>query len=140
MLERRRIFLGKFDTFEEAVQARIEAENKNKEKEISDNKFKTENDITQEINSILDDKKIESETKEAKNELVEAPKANYFNTIEPQELPRENVVPKEENNASKEDKPLVEKPKINVDVDSVVINNKSNNDDFFDDFFGGEDE
>ena len=70
----------------------------------------------------------------------QAPKANYFNTIEPEELPRENVVPKEENNASKEDKPLVEKPKINVDVDSVVINNKSNNDDFFDDFFGGEDE
>ena len=132
--------IAELEREEAEEKARIEAENKNKEKEISNNKFKTENDITQEINSILDDNKIETETKEAKNEPVEAPKANYFNTIEPEELPRENVVPKKENNASKEDKPLVEKPKINVDVDSVVINNKSNNDDFFDDFFGGEDE
>lgn len=36
----------------------------------------------------------------------------------------------------------IEKPKINIDVDSVVVDNnkKPNNDDFFDDFFGGEDE
>ena len=36
----------------------------------------------------------------------------------------------------------IEKPKINIDVDSVVVNNdkKPTNDDFFDDFFGGEDE
>ena len=36
----------------------------------------------------------------------------------------------------------IEKPKINVDVDSVVVNNNNKlaNSDFFDDFFGGEDE
>ena len=36
----------------------------------------------------------------------------------------------------------IEKPKINIDVDSVVVNNdkKPTNEDFFDDFFGGEDE
>jgi hypothetical protein len=34
----------------------------------------------------------------------------------------------------------VEKPKVNIDVDSVVVNNHTNNEDFFDDFFGGEDE
>ena len=36
----------------------------------------------------------------------------------------------------------VEKPKINIDVDSVVVDHdkKIANDDFFDDFFGGEDE
>lgn len=132
--------IAELEREEAEEKARIEAENKNKEKEISDNKFKTENDITQEINSILDDKKIESETNETKKETAETPKANYFNTIEPQELPKENVIPKDENSTSKEEKPLVEKPKINVDVDSVVINNKTNNDDFFDDFFGGEDE
>ena len=132
--------IAELEREEAEEKARIEAENKNKEKEISDNEFKTENDITQEINNILDDKKIESETNETKKETAETPKANYFNTIEPQELPKENVIPKDENSTSKEEKPLVEKPKINVDVDSVVINNKTNNDDFFDDFFGGEDE
>ena len=35
----------------------------------------------------------------------------------------------------------LEKPKINIDVDSVVVNNHDDkNDDFFDDFFGSEDE
>lgn len=129
--------IAELEREEAEEKARIEAENKNKEKETSVNKLKTENDIAQEINSILDDNKIEPETKK---ESIETPKANYFNTIEPEELPKENIVPKEENNTSKEEKPLVEKPKINVDVDSVVINNKPNNDDFFDDFFGGEDE
>ena len=33
----------------------------------------------------------------------------------------------------------IEKPKVNIDVDSVVVNDH-NNEDFFDDFFGSEDE
>ena len=96
--------IAELEREEAEEKARIEAENKNKEKEISDNKFKTENDITQEINNILDDKKIESETNETKKETAETPKANYFNTIEPQELPKENVIPKDENSTSKEEK------------------------------------
>ena len=35
---------------------------------------------------------------------------------------------------------IIEKPKVNIDVDSVVVNNKPNDEDFFDDFFGSEDE
>ena len=35
----------------------------------------------------------------------------------------------------------IEKPKVNVDVDSVVVEKKPvTDDDFFDDFFGTEDE
>ena len=35
----------------------------------------------------------------------------------------------------------IEKPKVNVDIDSVVVNNKpAADEDFFDDFFGTEDE
>ena len=35
----------------------------------------------------------------------------------------------------------IEKPKVNIDVDSVVVNNTpANTEDFFDDFFGSEDE
>ncbi len=88
---------------------------------------KSESEITSEINNILEDKKDE-----VKEEKVVPTKANYFETIEP--LPEENKIEEEVK------KPIVEKPKVNVDVDSVVVNNKPNNDDFFDDFFGGEDE
>lgn len=34
----------------------------------------------------------------------------------------------------------LEKPKVNIDVDSVIVNDKNNDEDFFDDFFGSEDE
>ena len=34
----------------------------------------------------------------------------------------------------------IEKPKVNIDVDSVVVNKKTNSEDFFDDFFGSEGE
>ena len=34
----------------------------------------------------------------------------------------------------------IEKPKVNIDVDSVVVNNNNHSEDFFDDFFGSEGE
>ena len=34
----------------------------------------------------------------------------------------------------------LEKPKVNIDVDSVVVNNNNHSEDFFDDFFGSEGE
>ena len=52
-------------------------------------------------------------------------------------------IPSEPNNLYTGAQPMtedIEKPKVNIDVDSVVVNNKSTNDDFFDDFFGSEDE
>ena len=42
-----------------------------------------------------------------------------------------------------ENKPQIEgleKPKVNIDVDSVVVNNNDKSEDFFDDFFGSEGE
>ena len=47
----------------------------------------------------------------------------------------QTVEPKPENTIEN-----IEKPKVNIDVDSVVVNNKPNDEDFFDDFFGSEDE
>lgn len=113
---------------EEALEkAKLEEKNK----ESLNTPAKSESEITSEINNILEDKK-----EEVKEEKVIPTKANYFETIEP--LPEENNIPVETKKTVEE--PTVEKPKVNVDVDSVVVNNKPNNDDFFDDFFGGEDE
>ncbi len=113
---------------EEALEkAKLEEKNK----ESLNTPAKSESEITSEINNILEDKK-----EEVKEEKVIPTKANYFETIEP--LPEENNIPVETKETVEE--PTVEKPKVNVDVDSVVVNNKPNNDDFFDDFFGGEDE
>lgn len=47
-----------------------------------------------------------------------------------------NIKPKEEE-TQKPTYENIEKPKVNVDVDSVVVKN-NNNEDFFDDFFGSE--
>ena len=113
---------------EEALEkAKLEEKNK----ESLNTPAKSESEITSEINNILEDKK-----EEVKEEKVIPTKANYFETIEP--LPEENNIPVETKETVEES--TVEKPKVNVDVDSVVVNNKPNNDDFFDDFFGGEDE
>lgn len=95
---------------------REEAEEKARiEKERQENQIKSENEIKKEINDIF-------ENKETTETLTSVPKTE--NTVE-------NI---------KEQTSNVDKPKINIDVDSVVINNKQNNDDFFDDFFGNEDE
>ncbi len=115
--------IAELEREEAAEKARLEENNK-----ISVNdKTKSESEITNEINDIL---------KDNKEEKIIPTKANYFETIEP--LPTENKSYIETKEEVK--KPIVEKPKVNVDVDSVVVNNKPNNDDFFDDFFGGEDE
>ena len=48
---------------------------------------------------------------------------------------------KEDNKTQQPTYETIEKPKVNVDVDSVVVKEKPINDeDFFDDFFGNEDE
>ena len=64
--------------------------------------------------------------------------------VEPQEI-KEEVKPVEIVKPEVKEEPKVnelglEKPKVNIDVDSVVVNDKNNDEDFFDDFFGSEDE
>lgn len=119
--------IAELEREEAEEKAKIEQQNKTAISEET----KSESEIASEINNILENKK-----EEPKEEKTIPTKANYFETIEP--LPSENSTKIETNEVT--EKPLVEKPKVNVDVDSVVVNNKPNNDDFFDDFFGGEDE
>ena len=91
-------------------------------------------------------------------EEVPEPKKPIDNIIKPDIIeepksPEVNEIPRftsPYNHTTTENKPkepasvgpieTIEKPKVNIDVDSVVVNNKPNDEDFFDDFFGSEDE
>ena len=67
------------------------------------------------------------------------PKHDNFEFVElPNQNKPENIV--EKTNENKSENNGVEKPVVNVDVDSVVETAKPNDEDFFDDFFGSEDE
>ena len=52
----------------------------------------------------------------------------------------ENILDRKDGVTTQPTYESLEKPKINIDVDSVVVNNDNKSDDFFDDFFGSEDE
>ncbi len=140
------------------------------EKEIENTAIRDEKDIKKEINDILDHKSeptvnininttektetkptyITSDDDEELEEIVpslheeEKPVVNVeINKPAPvvevvdEEPVRVNPMDGVKQEPTYED---VEKPKVNIDVDSVVVNNHTNNEDFFDDFFGGEDE
>ena len=156
--------IAELEKEEAEEKARLEKE-KNKEKEetnVTNNiiinktevpsKPKTEEEIQKEITDIFEHK-ITSENVTKEENIVtekdnEETKENKFvipTAEEAEELPPEIS----DDNEIEEPKEVVmpqptyaeiEKPKVNVDVDSVVVNNKENNDDFFDDFFGSEDE
>lgn len=125
---------------------------------------KTEEELEKEIGNILDHK-----LPEEPKQKVEDIDFNKFIVPFPDEIEEENEKPKEVIENSKpiveEEIPRftspfaqkntqhtqqdiktvssveeIEKPKVNIDVDSVVVDNKQNNEDFFDDFFGSEDE
>lgn len=155
--------IAELEAEEAAEKAKMEQE-KNNLGEVTNNlesinnlssvplKEKSEAEIEKEINDILDHK-VTPEYK------PEPPKDNKF-IMDVPELPKEldletevetepynfkkpvvvnnNIAEVEEDKQEKKEK--VEKPKVNIDVDSVVVNNTPVNENFFDDFFGSEDE
>ncbi|NLC48520.1 MAG: type IV secretory system conjugative DNA transfer family protein, partial [Tenericutes bacterium] len=96
-------------------------------------KEKTEEEIEREISDILDRKtppkenKFVTQTPELPKELDEE-KENKFIAQVPK-LPDEL-----EENLENKKKEEIERPKVNIDVDSVVVNNTPTNENFFDDF------
>ena len=76
---------------------------------------------------------IKSEVKEDIQDILE------HKVEEPREMPKPLAErPSETTTPTYEE---LEKPKVNIDVDSVVVNEKpKNSEDFFDDFFGSEGE
>lgn len=89
---------------------------------------KSEEDLQKEIANILDHK-YEPQTTEP-------------TPVQEQAAPvSEPVVEKKDSFVQQPTYEEIEKPKVNVDIDSVVVNNKpAADEDFFDDFFGTEDE
>ena len=122
--------------------AKLEAEQKEEER-LEKERFEQKNKETDQIIQVEEDNKdkLQNEIENILDHKVEQPIVNVnITTPEP---------PKVEEKPDSDDVVVtlptyeeVEKPKINIDVDSVVVNNekKPESDDFFDDFFGGEDE
>ncbi|MBP5684723.1 MAG: hypothetical protein J6X02_05665, partial [Bacilli bacterium] len=124
--------------------AKLEAEQKEEERlerERFEAKNKEVDKVINEASEVDNKEKLQDEIEEILDHKVEKPVVNVnITTSEPvkvEEKPESDDVvvtlPTYEE---------VEKPKINIDVDSVVVNNekKPESDDFFDDFFGGEDD
>ena len=99
--------------------------------EIEEDEYDFKKPVTQYEQAYEEPIKVKEPEKEP--EITEIPRFtspfNHTNT-EPVKTEPVSVGPMEN----------IEKPKVNIDVDSVVVNNKPNDEDFFDDFFGSEDE
>ena len=138
--------IAELEREEAEEKARMEKEKQAKENKIIDvkeesSKQKTEEELQKEITDILEHKA--DSKKEEKQEL---PKEDDFVSkfVIPNEFIKEEIKEepiKEESFTQQPTYEEIEKPKVNVDIDSVVIqDNPSKDDDFFDDFFGTEDE
>lgn len=139
--------IAELEKEEAEEKARMEKEKQEKEKMQDGPKPKTEEELQKEITNILEHK---VETK--KEEKPPLPKEEEFTSkfVIPNEFLKQEIKEeakeevKEEKTESFTQQPTyeqIEKPKVNVDIDSVVIDDKpSKDDDFFDDFFGTEDE
>ena len=121
------------------VKPTVEAEYKPKVEEpiVEEKPVVIEKPIVEEKPVVIEKPVIkEEETKKEKPAITIEPKFIINNDSEPRSVSHEESVTTEPTYEE------LEKPKINIDVDSVVVNDdkKPTNDDFFDDFFGGEDE
>ena len=95
---------------------------------------KTEKDLEKEIEKVLGGEKPKDAINNnmAKSEVI---------NIEENKLPETNkIITKTPVQEIKEEETvkIEEKPKINIDVDSIVVKENETNEDFFDDFFGTE--
>ena len=135
--------IAELEREEAEEKARIEKEKQNKEApKIIINKVedKSKEDFQNDISNIFEHK-----AQELKEDIKEEVKDDIQNILEhkveePKTMPKP-LVEKEQGETSKPTYEELEKPKVNIDVDSVVVDEKpKNSEDFFDDFFGSEGE
>lgn len=137
--------IAELEKEEAEEKARMEKEKQAKENKINEvkeetPKTKTEEELQKEITDILEHK-----VEPKKEEKKELPKEEFVSKFMiPNEFLKEEIKDepiKEESFTQQPTYEEIEKPKVNVDIDSVVIEDKpAKDDDFFDDFFGTEDE
>ena len=138
--------IAELEKEEAEEQARLEKEAKEKENINKISEQETEEDIRKDITDILEHKQ------ENKKEFEENKHTNPFDEVnEEMEVKEEKIHEPDiiEENEEKDNKELdiqkptyaeVERPKVSVDVDSVIVPKNNKDEDFFDDFFGSEDE
>ncbi len=138
--------IAELEKEEAEEQARLEKEAKEKENINKISEQETEEDIRKDITDILEHKQ------ENKKEFEESKHTNPFDEVnEEMEVNEEKLEEPDiiEENEEKDNKELdiqkptyaeVERPKVSVDVDSVIVPKNNKDEDFFDDFFGSEDE
>lgn len=146
---------------EEALE-REKEKNQKSQKEQKEQSVKSKDEIEKEITNILDHKNDsidnlvdpflelddEDEKKtDIKDEIKEEvkPVVNTMPVVDTAHIINDNhnkfeddIKEIEEETDKNNNTQVIEKPKINVDADSIVVNNKNEDDDFFDDFFGDE--
>ena len=95
-------------------------------------------DIDRKLQELDEEEKRQKEKLKMQNkELMES--ANLNKDLENHLNQEENIQLPEEKQEISEKEEIIEKPKVNVDVDSVIMNeNVITDDEFFDDFFGDE--
>ncbi len=97
-------------------------------------------DIDQKLKELDEEEKRQKEKLKNQNQSIsnESPfKLAEENDLPELELPKEK--PMEDKKETPEDVSKSDKPKVNIDVDSVIMNeNVITDDEFFDDFFGDE--
>ena len=100
---------------------------------IVDDPIAIEPEIKVEPKVVIAEPKIVSEEKEEANKFIEEDDDDKVIVASPRYEDRPSIT-------SEPTYQNIKKPKVNIDVDSVVVDKPTNNDDFFDDFFGSEDE
>ena len=114
--------------------------------EIKDDIQDVKSEVKEDINDVKSEVKedIKNVKSEVKRDVVEdIAEILDHNATEPEEVEPEVIVMPTRPKITEDQKPTyeeLEKPKFNIDVDSVVVNNNDHSEDFFDDFFGGEGE
>ncbi len=124
--------------------ARLEKERKEKENINKTSEYKTQDEIQNEISNIFEhkelDKKIESSNNDS-NSRIPTEISEVSNISEKTDVSGiKDISEEQKTNIQKPTYDNVERPKVSVDVDSVVVPKENKDEDFFDDFFGGEDE
>lgn len=124
------IFDHKVEEIKQDVKKEIKQDVKDVKEELKEDVKDVKEEIKQDVKEVKDEVK-----KDVVDDITDILDHNVEESYEVIEPTRPKIT--EDQKPTYEE---LEKPKVNIDVDSVVVNNNNHNEDFFDDFFGSEGE